>query len=142
MSNTSRPERVGHIVCVHFLHLNTIDLEHRRVTHPASDNFLYTVEAKPRPMVVIGPNGEQTFGVQWYWVLKLTRAGGGHDAARRRGCVRLGDLLHDGTTSYAERRPYSYPENLFEAMLRALDPVDFQSVLSIVGVKPGGPLRL
>jgi hypothetical protein len=77
MSDIARtPLREGQIVYAHHLHLDSIDLgrDCKRV-HDASQNYLhtvYTVRGKPRPMLVIGPNGKEMNGVQWYWVLKLT----------------------------------------------------------------------
>src|SRR4051794_26572970 len=110
--------REGQIFFVHHLHLDSIVLgRDSRPVHDASRNYLhtlYTVKGKTRPMLVIGPNGERTNEVQWYWVLKLT-------TQDRRGYVRLGDLLGDGTRtiSYTEYgKTYSYPENLFEDEVR------------------------
>ncbi|MFI5387353.1 MAG: hypothetical protein ACHQ50_14685 [Fimbriimonadales bacterium] len=143
MSDTGRNARgAGQIVYAHHLHLDSIDLGrdcHRE--HDASQNYLYTVRGKPRPMLIIGPNGEKSNGIQWYWVLKLTSVGGDAAAAQRRGYVRLGRLLDDRTVSYTERRPYSIPENLFEQEVKALGPHELQAVLSIAKIRPGGPLR-
>jgi len=144
MSDTGRTALgAGQIVYAHHLHLDSIDIGRDcQREYEGSQNYLYTVKGKPRPMLVIGPNGEKANGVQWYWVPKLTRAGRDPDVAKRRGCVRLGYLLDDRAVSYTERRPYSIPENLFEEVVNAtLGPLGLQSVLSIVKIKPGGPLR-
>ncbi|MGO9915726.1 MAG: hypothetical protein ACLQIB_13605 [Isosphaeraceae bacterium] len=145
MSDTGRTALgEGQIVYAHHLHLDSIDIGRDcQREQEASRNYLYTytVKGKPRPMLVIGPNGEKMNGVQWYWVLKLTSAGRDPEVAQRRGYVRLGYLLDNRTVSYTERRAYSIPENLFEEIKKTLDPVGLQSVLSIVKIKPGGPLR-
>ena|SRR5271157_836587 len=135
MSNTSRPERVGHIVCVHFLHLDSVDFKRFPIVmHPKSDNSLYTIEGKPRPMLVIGPNGKPAFGVQWYWVLKLT-------SKHRPKYIPLGHPLDDRTKSFAEPKYYSYPENLIENHVKAtISPWKLQSVISEVRGILGGRL--
>jgi hypothetical protein len=93
-------------------------------------------------MLVIGPNGGMTNGVQWYWVLKLTSAGDDPEAARRQGLVRLGDLLDNRTISYTDCRQYTYPHNLFsDRVEKDLGPFGLQAVLAIARVKPGPPLR-
>ena len=143
MNHTSRTvPREGQILYVHHLHLDSIVLDRdSEPVHDESRNYihtLYTVTGKPRPMLVIGLNGEQRNEIQWYWVIKLTRQ-------KRRGYVRLGDLLRDGTgtVSYTEYgKTYSYPENLFEEEVKAdLGPFGLQPVLRIAGISPGSPLR-
>jgi hypothetical protein len=133
----------GQIVYAHFLHLDSIDpVRHCEPKYDEWGNYahsIYTVQGKPRPLLVIGPNGEDRSGVQWYWVLKLTSSGGSSGKANRRGLVRLGCLLDGCTISYVERHPYSYPDNLFERTVKPLDRLDLLNILKIVGIDRGLP---
>ncbi len=131
----------GQIIETHHLHLDSIVLDRDcRREHPTSEFLKYTVEGKPRPMIIIGPNGDRIDDVQWYWVVKLTTKGIDRNKAPKRGYVRLGQIFGD-RVSYAECRPYSYPENLFDQPKGKLDPHVLKAVLSITRIIPGGPLR-
>jgi len=144
MNDTSRTARSeGQVFYALNLHLDSVDLGRRcHCERHRSENFRYSVEGKPRPTLVLGPNGEKMRGIQWDWVLKLTSGHNDRDPVQSRGYVRLGDILGDGTVSYADRRLYSIPENLFEDEVKAaLGRESLQSVLSIVTRTPGRQLR-
>jgi len=140
---TLTPVRDGQIRYAHFLHLNSVVVPRDRQSEPdAQGNYVYAVKGKPRPMIVIGPNGKKTGEFQWYWVVKLTTAGADPKARATRGLVPLGRLLDKRTVSYAECRLYSYPENLFDGeVLKDLGPPDLTNVLRITRIIPGPPLR-
>ncbi len=141
MSDTCSTECAGHIVLVHFPHLDTIDIGCRRNTDPASKDFLYTVKGKPRPMLIIGTNGKPAFGTQWYLVLKLTTADCNPEKAVRLGYVDLGYLLKCRVISYADREPWRLPGNLFEKRLKTIDRFTLKCIFDTTGITLGGLRR-
>lgn len=138
--NANHAFREGQIVDAHFLHVDSIDLSrHCRRDLTRLDVNIYTVQRKQRPMLLLGPVGARTKGVQWYWALKFTTARGDPKWAAEHGYTRAGPLL-DNQVSYVGRIPHSIRGNLLGAVRSELNPNDFRNILLIAGIISAAPL--
>jgi hypothetical protein len=126
----------GDVVFIHCLHLD----QARKLNEQRNfrNNYLYEVEGKPRPMIILGELPERRAGLKWFRVLKLSR---GNPDKRRLGYKRIGAVLGDLTESFVDCYPDRYPENMLAGpVVTQLDRVSLSSIYSIIGLKLGRPL--
>ena len=92
------------------LHLDTAE---QRGEHPYNTNeYVYSVDGKPRPMLVIRVFPKRERERRWFLVLPITKKGCDAKGNRRTEFVAIGKLSESGPDSYVEMAPQKLPENL------------------------------
>jgi len=137
-NNIAQELRQGDII--YFVHLHLDRVRKLRKAENYRNTYVYEVEGKARPMIILDElRGEQD-GVTWFRVLKLSR--GRSPQKQRPGHRRIGPLLEDGIDSFVDCHPHSYPDNLIAGdVIKRLDRLQLTSILAIIGFKLGPPLR-
>ena len=135
-----------------------VDLDLKTVTrtgpHPHREKvWVYRVEGKAHPMLVVSIDRNREPGRSWYIVLPVTTKG-----LDRRGNVkpkmfRIGGCVDEDKESFLRLERYRYPENMLDCdsehspVSKQCDPEAYGHILKIVshmklGMKIGSPLGI
>ena len=115
------------------LHLDTVCL---KAPHPSrQDEFIYEVEGKPRPMLIIRVLPKRDRGVHWVLAVALTTS---CPRARKDQLRRIGNCVNEKVVSYVETEVHKLPETMRpndangSAVIKRLDRYAFDHVIKII----------
>ena len=118
------------------LHLDTLQMTG---THPSRpDHWLYSLEGKSRPMLVIRLLPERVRGRRWFRVLPITSKGSDGNGKQKNGVEPIGNCLDPAVLSFVELEPQVLPENMIcrksDGQLDRVTPCDPSSFANAVKV--------
>lgn len=121
------------------LHLDTAKQESMRPLTP--DVYLYQVEGKPRPMLVIRQLRGRERGRRWFLTLPITSKGRREDGSVLSNVQPIGNCIDVDKQSYVKLELYRLPENLLnrkergQLVVKPCDPMGFHNAVRIVSHK-------
>lgn len=96
----------------YFVHLH-LDTACRHADHPhKSDQGIYQVDGKPRPMLVLHEYSSVKRKRRWFLVLPITSKGRDAKDRPRTDVEPIGDCINENRESFVEMSPEQLPENM------------------------------
>jgi hypothetical protein len=121
------------------LHLDTAKQGTMRPLTP--DVYLYQVEGKPRPMLVIRQLPGRERGRRWFLTLPITSKGRREDGSVLSNVQPIGNCIDVDKQSYVKLEVHRLPENLLnrkdggQLVVKPCDPMGFRNAVRIVSHK-------
>lgn len=128
-----RDREVAQFVC---LHLNTVKVRER---HPQKkDHWLYSVEGKPRPMIVLRRLPHTERGRTRFVVLPVTKSGLDERGRVKDGYAAIGNCIDSSFNSFVKVEQQILPDNMLDSsigdggIIGVCDPLGFSNAIKML----------